>query len=75
MEETISLAKRNARLGKFINVSFLVHQWQLPGSQSTAVSTTFGSSFLLKRKPSQEPQVNERLSMDGNMRGGKEYGN
>lgn len=73
--ETISLAKRNSCLGKFINASFLVHQGQLPGFQSTALFTAFGSFFPLKRKPSQEPQINERLSIDGNMRGGKEYGN
>lgn len=34
-----------------------------------------GTSFVLKRKPSQEPQTNDRVSMDGNMREGKEYGN
>lgn len=39
---------------KVVLISFLVHQRQLPGSRSTAFSTTSSPSFPLRRRPSQE---------------------
>lgn len=56
-------------------VSFLVHQGQLPGTHFTAVFYNTMSFLSLKERAFSEAtvkQVNKGISVDGNMRAGKE---